>query len=55
MIALILVAPFLLYIVGAVIACIGIRNEPMRELTPEEKEMEENLTVFEQVWVEQEM
>lgn len=52
MIALILAAPFLLFIVGAVIACIGIRKEPMRELTPKEKEMEENLTVFELIWVE---
>lgn len=51
-----LAAPFLLYIVGAVIACIGLRNEPMRELTPAEaarqKEMEENHTVFELFWME---
>jgi hypothetical protein len=52
----ILALPFLLYIVGATIACFQLHKEPMRELTPEEaaleKEMEENLTVFELVWTE---
>lgn len=52
----ILAVPFLLYIVGSVIACIGISKEPMRELTPEEaerqREMEENHNVFELFWME---
>ena len=52
----ILALPFLLYIVGATIACFQLHKEPMRELTPEEaaveKEMKENLTVFELAWSE---
>jgi hypothetical protein len=52
----ILALPFLLYIIGATIACFQLHTEPMRELTPEEaaleKEMEENLTVFELFWTE---
>lgn len=52
----ILAVPFLLYVVGAVIACIGLHDEAMRELTEEEaareKEMEENHTVFELFWME---
>lgn len=52
----ILALPFLLYIVGATIACFQLHTEPTRELTPEEaaleKEMEENLTVFELFWTE---
>ncbi len=32
----ILAVPFLLYIVGAVIACIGLHDEATRELTEEE-------------------
>ncbi len=48
----ILAVPFLLFIVGAVIACIGLSNDAMREMTEEEEEMEENHTVFELFWME---
>lgn len=52
----ILALPFLLYIAGATVACFQLHKEPMQELTPEEaaleKEMEENLTVFELFWTE---
>ena len=52
----VLTLPFLLYIIGAIIACFQLHKEAMRELTPEEaaleNEMEENLTVFELFWTE---
>ena len=54
---ILLAVPFLLYVVGAVIACIGLHDDATRELTEEEaaheKEIEENHTVFELFWMEQ--
>ena len=53
---ILLAVPFLLYVVGAVIACIGLHDDATRELTEEEaaheKEIEENHTVFELFWME---